>query len=837
MAVPVKVAVIGGGVSALSTALHLLEIWDARRRAHLPALPLQLHLFAPLAPHPGSEGSGLGGKAMSRSFEGRHDLAHDGMDRQLFYGPAMPWRGTVPHGYHVLWAYPNLRRMVRRPGEDDSLGGMFRPPGGAGVIASFQANLDDPTPGGPGIGLMGVVDPDHPETATRAVTRDLFSLRDTPLARPFLRLFEGLFSELTGGVDPWQFADLFYAHEIDLELRLALIAGSINARSLDPERATLRVGGVERPLTDVEYSVWAEEIVGGWARRQVLREGEHQGLWGDVVSTLGPLLEDARAEVGTWVARAAILESLIERDSVTPLFSLLPDALEARLAAFRRVYVETERIFRELPAALTRLAAGRYPVWRTLHFRFSPDATFASPYSFDAAQAVRSLAFCFDTPRSSRMWSADGAKIQRLWLRFWDRIQVLADANHPVVDLQVHEGRVADLTPDGAGGWALRWGGILGHGPPGATDLGYPHQSSLSVEAPPPRAPELVQVDAVVPGCGPAHLEALMVGDDLSAARAQVAPLREQANSTLEILIWTREAIDWSGAAREGLRGAAITGLEGPFCLLADYRCGLWSDEALAAERPFGPDVPFSGSILESCGSYADLFAALDRSDAYGWDNPTRDAIRALLSDPAHFAETEHRPRPHDEHSYHRPVADGTWTPTRMADPRAWEDWILAARWLAWGYLRQLAQIQSLGARAVRQLAWYADRLDPRRLDRSAILEPDAALLGEVRYVVMRNANRRTRFFCPGVGDWQKRPVSGLPLHGTRTLFPAGDWTRNGLDVICMEAACLSGMRAARGVYGALVNRALPTDTPPLIRVLPESQWYDGVDPLERRSS
>ncbi len=831
---PVKVAVVGGGVAALSAAIHLVEIWDARRRALLPAVPLELHLFAPLVPHAGSEGSGLGGKAMSRAYEGRYDAAHANMDRRPFYGPMMPERGTIPHGYHILWQYPNLRRMVRQPGEDDSLGGMFRPPGGAGVIASFQANLDDPMPGGPGIGLMGIVDPDRPETATRAVTRDLFSLRASPLAGPFTRLFEALFAELTGGIDPYQFADLFYAHEIDLELRIALIAASITARGLNPETATVRVDGVDRPLTDVEYSVWAEAVVGGWARGIVDRGPFGAGLWGDLLGALGPLLDDAREEAGNWIARAAILESLVERDSSSPLFALLPDALEEHLAAFRRVYVETERILRELPAALARLGSGRYPIWRTLHFRFSPDATFASPYSFDAAQAVRSLSLCFDTPAASRMWSADGAKMQRLWLRYWRRLEALAAANAPLVSLRVHEGRVTDLVQEGDT-WKVGWGAFLGHGPPGATDLGYPHQSSLRVDAPPPLQPAVVAVDAVIPGTGPAHLEGLLVGDDLRWARARLTPLREAANVTLELLIWTREPIEWSAAAREGLKGAAITGLEGPFCLLADYRCGLWSDEALAEERPFGADVPFRGSVIESCGSYADMFAALNRGDAYGWDNATRDVLRSLLSDPRQFAATESRPRPHDEGAYHRPVADGTWTDARMGDPAAWEDWILASRWLAWGYLRQLAQIQSLGARAVRQLAWYANRLDPRRLDRAAILDPSADLTGDVRYVVMRNANRRNRFFCPGVGDWEKRPISGLALPGTRTLFPAGDWTRNGLDVICMEGACLSGMRAARAVHGALVTRGLPHGTPAPIRVLPHAQWYDGTDPMARR--
>ena len=139
---------------------------------------------------------------------------------------------------------------------------------------------------------------------------------------------------------------------------------------------------------------------------------------------------------------------------------------------------------------------------------------------------------------------------------------------------------------------------------------------------------------------------------------------------------------------------AFITGLEGPFCLLADYRCGLWSGEALAEERPFGAEVPFDGSVIESCGSYADMFAALNRGDAYGWDDATRDVLRSLLSDPRHFAATESRPRPHDEGTYHRPVADGTWTEARMGDPAAWEDWIVAA----YAVVQQYVDVERAGA-------------------------------------------------------------------------------------------------------------------------------------------
>lgn len=834
---PVRLTVLGGGVAGLAAVYRVLELWEARRAAGLPARPLDLHFVAQLVPDAHSEGSGLGGKAMSRHFEGRYDLAHDGMDRVLFYGPMMPWAGTVPHGYHILWEYPNLRRLLREPGEDDDLGGMLRPPGGAGVIASFQATLSDPSPGGPGIGLMGLCDPDRPETAFRPVTRQLLALRGTRWAGPFLGAFERLFESAADGIDPFSFADLFYAHEVDIELRLSLILASLHARTLDPERTTVWLDGREVPLTEVEYDVWARSLVRDWARRNPLKGLLPDRAWrwiADDLEATGDLVLDLNRRFG---ASAHLLETLIEsRRFGKVLSALVPDAIEDDLKNLLHLYSETERVVREIPAALARLADGDYPIWRTLHFRFAPDATFASPYSFDAAQAARSLALCFVTPRASRMWSPDGGRIQRLWLRLWRRIEARAAALGPEVRLRVDAGRAWRIEQLPTGEVGVTWGRVIGHGFGGRTDLGYPHQPSLDAAWPEPDDAQTELVDAVIPTMGPSMLEPLLVGDTLAPARAQVAPLVRHANETLELLLYLKEPIDWAPAAREGMAVASITGLEGPFCLLADYRCGLWSRAALDAERPFGPDVPFHGSILETCGGMSELYACLDRPDAYGWPTETKAAIRDLLHRPAWFGQQDDRAWPGDQSNWKGVRADGTWTPERAASTAAWEDWVVASRWLVWGWLSQLCAIQSLGARAIRQLAAYRDRLDPRGVDRAALLAPPQELLADVRYVVMRNANRRNRFFNPGVGDWAKRPISGRPLEGTRRIFPAGDWTRNGLDVICMEAAVLSGQRAADAAFGQVLGEPLPEGAPRAIPVLPASSWYEGLDPFDRGS-
>lgn len=862
----VRLAVVGGGVAGLATVYHLLEVVASRRAAGVAGAHLDLTFIAQLVPHDDgtsakdSEGSGLGGKAMSRAYEGRYDTAHWGMDRVPFYGPMLPHRGTIPHGYHVLWGYPNLRRMLRAEGEGDDLGGVMRPlpeggiPGGSALIASFQGDLDDPAPGGPGVGLMGLVDPALPATATRPATRALLALRDEGLTGPYLRAFEWLFGAASGGIDPYSFADLYYAHEVDLELRITLILASLHARRLDPERATVEIDGVEYKLTDIEYDAWARALTGRLGRERQGAESEIEALLAGMLEgllpdALGPALRWTRPllePILAWLRRqtarvesaGVVVESWLESSSVSEeLVALLPDGLEARVRRLLFVYVETERVLRAMPAALLRLANGEYRVWRTLHFRFGPDATFASPHSFDAAQAARSLALCFLTPRSSRIWSADGGRIQKLWLKLWRRIQALAATMSEDVTLTLVEGRVDALGVDEAGRPSLRWGGVIGHGTTAPTDLGFPWMSSREARMPPALGDQpRVIFDAVLPTMGPALLATLLKGDGLAAARAQLEPLTTQANETLELLIWLDQPIEYAPEARRGLSVAAINGLEGPFCLLADYRCGLWSAEALGAERPFGPEVPFTGSVIESCGGMMDLFACPTRDDAFGWPARVKEEVARLLFAPEHFEEVDDRRWVHVDaaEDWQARVRDGTWSAERRASPVAWEDWAVASRWLVWGFLRQLSQVQALGPRAVRQFAHYAQRIDPTRLDRAEILSPPDELRAQIRYVVMRNANRRNRFFNPGVGDWARRPVSGVPLAGTANVFPAGDWTRNGLDVICMEGACLSGMRAARAAWCTASGEALPPGTPALIPVLPPESWYEGPDPMVR---
>ncbi len=826
---PVKVAVIGGGVAGLSAAMHLVELWqaarDAARRGDAPPpQPLTIQLVSPLAPT-GGDGSGLGGKAMSRSFDGPAD--RHGNLRVDFYGPMLPHKGTVPHGYHVLWQYPNLRRMLGDGADDEPQppldGGLLVPRGGAGALAVFQGRIDDPTPGGPGVALMGLSDPQRPDTATLPVTQALYRLQGTPWFAAFADPFRALFSHLSEGIDPLFFADLFFAHEVDLEMRLALIAASLTARKTDPESDRVLVDGVETPLWEVEYDAWLELQLARWGSPLlVAMNGPPFSRWLDEVGALG------------WV-----IESQIEGDGRASFFdklmrALLPERAEATYNDFRLVSRETERVLRAVPAAVRNLLDGSYRVADTLHFRFGPDSTFTSPYSYDAATAVRSLAFIFTSPRSARIWSADGGRMHRLWLRLWQRVSAAAASTDGGVQLQVVQARATGLGPDDDGaGLQVQTAPIVGHSFAPSSDLGWPHTHQVRSWRSPLDQPTTHPADAIISAVAPGNLRDLLP-QQAAAARDSLAPLEAHANATLEILLWTRERIEYADHVRRGLAGSSITGLEGGWCLLADYSQGLWSDQALAEEDPFGDGAPFRGSIIESCGAFDDIFACQDRPDAFGWPAQVKQALVDLLARPEHHDHLDARPWPADRDGWHGRRAGGQWRIDRLSSPQARQDWFVACRWMAWQLLRQLGSIHDLGPRAVRQYQDLARLLDPRELDRAEILDPPDHLRAQVRYVVMVNAKPRNRIFSPSAGTWPLRPVSGTALPGLPRVFPAGDWTRNGLDVICMEAAALSGMRAARAAWRSTQGQRPVAGAPQPIPVLPPASWYSGLDPFAR---
>ena len=62
------------------------------------------------------------------------------------------------------------------------------------------------------------------------------------------------------------------------------------------------------------------------------------------------------------------------------------------------------------------------------------------------------------------------------------------------------------------------------------------------------------------------------------------------------------------------------------------------------------------------------------------------------------------------------------------------------------------------------------------------------------------NIDRSSRYVLPSPGTLRARPEpEGEPASNLRL---AGDWTKNGIDIPCMEGACASGIRAAASIRG-----------------------------------
>ena len=65
---------------------------------------------------------------------------------------------------------------------------------------------------------------------------------------------------------------------------------------------------------------------------------------------------------------------------------------------------------------------------------------------------------------------------------------------------------------------------------------------------------------------------------------------------------------------------------------------------------------------------------------------------------------------------------------------------------------------------------------------------------------VTGNIDRSARYVLASPGGLADRPEPEGEPHSNLRL--AGDWTKNGIDIPCMEGACVSGIRAAAAIMG-----------------------------------
>jgi uncharacterized protein with NAD-binding domain and iron-sulfur cluster len=87
-------------------------------------------------------------------------------------------------------------------------------------------------------------------------------------------------------------------------------------------------------------------------------------------------------------------------------------------------------------------------------------------------------------------------------------------------------------------------------------------------------------------------------------------------------------------------------------------------------------------------------------------------------------------------------------------------------------------------------------------LDWSALVDP-AGGAGEARFAAQfwrANIDPTERYVLSVKGSTAYR--LGADESGFANLYLAGDWTRNGLNAGCVEAAVISGLQAARAICG-----------------------------------
>jgi hypothetical protein len=305
------------------------------------------------------------------------------------------WRGA-PQGARLqiileeapvrTWPQPEILRSVQGSTPDGSP--FLREENAPGLVGlrriSHQALLlwdaQDPPPGGPGIGRFSLVDPGEPSQAQTEGGRALLQLQQKGPTAWMLGVVRELLSA-GSGADILPYLDLFFNHELDVELRLALIGLLIELR-----RPGLREGKLHgKALHTVRFSEWLEQYIAGDAvvMRQRLEAAKPHWAWAATMLELAEGNLDA-ASKGHPILRA-----------------LLADKTEEATLTLGR---ELERVLREIPPAVARMEAGDLRIWTDPLAHFGPD--FALLGSLSAYEALGLLADVFAQPRDARLYRA-----------------------------------------------------------------------------------------------------------------------------------------------------------------------------------------------------------------------------------------------------------------------------------------------------------------------------------------------------------------------------------------------------------------------------------------------
>ncbi|HND29858.1 MAG TPA: hypothetical protein PLA94_07650, partial [Myxococcota bacterium] len=239
-------------------------------------------------------------------------------------------------------------------------------------------DAQDPPPGGPGIGSFSLLDPQDPSRARTAGARALLQLHQQGPTAWMLGVVQELVSAGVG-TDVLPYLDLFFSHELDVELRLALIGLLIDLRR--PGLREEKFHG--KSLHTVRFSEWLEQYIAGDAlvMRQRLEAAKPHWEWA------ATMLELAEGNLDAALGGHPFLRSL-----------LADETEEATLTLGR----ELERVLREIPPAVARMEAGNLRIWIDPLAHFGPD--FALLGSLSAYEALGLLAAVFAEPQDAVLY-------------------------------------------------------------------------------------------------------------------------------------------------------------------------------------------------------------------------------------------------------------------------------------------------------------------------------------------------------------------------------------------------------------------------------------------------
>lgn len=777
---PIRVAVLGGGLAGITVVDALVEqvrAYNRQARATArrlggmgpPPIKLEVKLF--------QLGRELGGKVQS--------VAMDQPEGSM--NPRQPVRFHMTHGLHFVWGYPHFRALLGPALIAEHLA----PRRGTSAYVTWLSDRDT-IDGRSRLTTLNVCDPSRPDLARVPECRTLLRLAQVAPDLAFELVEKILHVDLR---DFLHFGDIVLNRaELSATSRWMLLLGAIEARRMrDPEHAVLP--GLYALPKDVEYLQALKTIVGRW--QTVLRD-----TVGDTVSSVASL-EAFRALVGTILSHGT--------GGVSGLVAGLGDAF----AVLGAVSIEELwRLAKLLVADLTDLVEElpKLDFSHHAYLRVPLDAAFSSPFALDTATALRDSKYGTRSFESSLVQVFDGDDPRAVVNAIADRAKG-GDADDVVVDIRrLCPAHAIERVPETGQLDVFYYRELTRHPPTWRPVCGrYEHCHYPELPLEPWRA------DLVVSTI-PAPNLAWLLEDSKLAAEPEVAALHGAAstiarhvNETLNLQLFFDEKITlpfpkdpngWTPTNADP--PFSISGIEGPFTILVDLRraCSKARFEEVRL-RP-GDEHPFDGTAWDLVGAYAECFThnptlAPERQ----WPREVQEELARLLHDPA-----EHEAEGRDTRPW---VYD--WTPDApqpvMGEVKKTCSPAYGKRWLD----RASPLIVETTLKMLLRLPGW----DPNE---KAKLEK---VIAEKSYfwALSRNCHEHNKFVSTEPGMFDARPHARFESR-VEGLYLAGDWTRSGSNLICMDSTVSSGLFAAEAVLERLRGSAPEWRRVQLPKLFPE---------------